>query len=184
MTNRNIDVTGSLGLERGVVRLVPYDSAWPEFFELEAQLLRETTADKVRRIEHIGATSIPGMDAKPVLDLMAEVGSEAEALALVPAIETLGYEFRPDEDVPGRMYFPKLSSEGLCTHHLSLTVTGSQFWNRQILFRDYLRSHTEFGRRYIELKRALALQFPDDRPSYIEGKTEFVEMVIGLAELE
>ena len=182
MDEKHVSLTGALGLESGVVRLVPYNPAWPGLFEREAETLRKTAGDRIGRIEHIGATSIPGMEAKAILDLMAEVKSEAEGIALAPAMETLGYEFHPDEDVPGRLYFWKGFPDRRSTHHLSLTMEGSEFWNRQILFRDHLRSHAGLRQKYIELKQALALQFTHDRPSYIEGKTEFVEMVLELGD--
>ncbi len=178
------DPNGKLGLESGVVRLVPYQSAWSVLFEREASRLREVTGNKIGRIEHMGSTAIPGMEAKPILDLMAEVETEADGLGLAPAIETLGYEFRPDEDVPGRLYFRKRLPDGRCTHHLSLTERGSEFSRRQILFRDYLRSHARLMQEYLVLKRRLAARFRFDRESYIEGKTEFVKKVHHLADVE
>ena len=174
---------GKLGLESGVVRLVSYQPVWSILFEREAAMLREAAGNNVGRIEHIGSTSIPGLVAKPVLDLMAEVETEAEGWCLAPTIETLGYEFRPDEDVPGRLYFRKFHG-GRRTHHLSLTERGSDFWRRQIVFRDYLRSHTEVMQEYLVLKRELAARFRSDRPSYTDGKTKFVEKVLRLTTIE
>ena len=184
MCDADTDLGGALGLERGVVRLVPYNPAWPGLFEREAKLLRGAAGYRVGRIEHIGATSIADMAAKPILDWMAEVGSQAEGVALAPVIETLGYEFRPDEDIPGRLYFRKRLADLRCTHHFSLTEKGSEFWRRQVLFRDYLRSHAGARREYIELKGRLMSQFQFDRPSYIDGKTGFVDKVLALAGLE
>ncbi len=184
LTDTDIGLTEALGLQGGVVRLVPYNPAWPVLFEREANALRTAVGNGIGRIEHMGATSIPGTEAKPVLDLMAEVNSEAEGVALSPAIQTLGYEFRPDEDVPGRLYFWKGSPDRRCTHHLSLTEKGSEFWNTQLSFRDQLRSDAELRQNYIALKQDLALQFPHDRLSYTEGKTKFVKMVLELADLK
>jgi GrpB-like predicted nucleotidyltransferase (UPF0157 family) len=169
-----------LGLESKVVRLVAYDPRWPALFAEESRRLGEALGRRIGAVEHIGSTAIPGMPAKPVLDLMAAVGSLAEAEELIPALADLGYLWRPRdmEDVPDRRYFDRRRQDGSSTHHFSLARKSSQSWRDQIAFRDYLRANPEAARTYAELKRDLAERFPQDRGSYIEGKTGFVMEVL------
>ena len=168
-----------IGLPRGEVRVVPYQPGWKELYQEEAKLLRSVLKDRVLHLEHIGSTAIVGLDAKPIIDLMVAVHNLNETRILLPDLEQLGYEFRPDEPLPDRLYFAKGPRE-VRTHHLSITEFSSAFYTNQLLFRDYLRAHPSVAEEYRELKKNLAELYPTQRPLYTEGKTAFVERVLEL----
>ena len=171
-----------LGLARGTVRLLAYSPEWKELFEKEAALLRFLMGSAIQKVEHIGSTSITGMSAKPIIDLVAVVQSLNEARVWITALHSLGYEYRPNDTVADRIFFakgPRISR----THHLSLTEITSNFYTEKILFRDYLRCHRDAFAEYLTLKRELALQYPNDRESYTAGKRAFVERIIRSARM-
>lgn len=163
-----------LGLESGRARLMPYQPRWRELFEEEAERIRAAAGGGVLEVEHIGSTAIPGMPAKPILDLMAAVPSREAGLGLVPALAGLGYEHRPDPDIPERVYLRKRFPSGVRTHHLSLAEPSSRFYRVQLCFRDHLREHPDAAREYAALKTALAESHAHERERYTEGKTAFV----------
>ena len=131
-------------------------------------------------MEHIGSTAIVGMDAKPIIDLMGTVLNLESARTFVPTIEALGYEFLPEEPPPDRLFFAK-GPRSKRTHHLSLTEPNSSFYRNMIMFRDYLRTHSQIAEAYRRLKKDLAQQYADQRTLYTAGKRTFVERVLELA---
>jgi len=173
-----------IGMERGIVRLVPYQADWPACFAAEAERLRQALGGRIGAVEHMGSTAIPGMPAKPIIDMAASVESLAEAEGLIPDLARLGYEWheRDRQDVPDRLYFVRRTADGRATtHHLSLAEPASDFWARHLAFRDYLRTHPEAAAEYAELKRDLARKFPTDRGAYVDGKEAFVKRICDLA---
>ncbi|HVG43143.1 MAG TPA: GrpB family protein [Longimicrobium sp.] len=166
-----------LGLDRTRVAVVPYDPAWPALFEEEAARLRAALGGHIVSIEHVGSTSIPGLDAKPILDLIAAVASLEEAEGLVPLLRGVGYERKPDTDNPDRLYFVRGPAE-LRTHHLSLAEPASAFWRQQVRFRDLLRADAALAAEYARLKHALAGRHRGDRLAYAAGKKPFIEAVL------
>jgi GrpB-like predicted nucleotidyltransferase (UPF0157 family) len=166
-----------LGTKYGFVEIAKYQSVWVERFERERKLLQHALGTHVIRIEHVGSTSIPGLDAKPTLDMIAGLKELRSADCYAAQLGDLGYEFRPHHPVPGRLHFAKIQS-GLRTHNLSLTVYGSDFWEAHLLFRDYLRNHPEVTRAYQELKYRLATQYSEDTVQYTAGKDEFIAEVL------
>ena len=109
-----------IGLEDGTVRLEPYDPAWESAFRTEAGRLRAALGDGILQVEHVGSTAVPGLPAKPILDLMAEVTDLDAAHRLRPAVVALGYEYRERDEIPDRLYFVLRPREGWHSHHLSL----------------------------------------------------------------
>ncbi|MFL5386233.1 MAG: GrpB family protein [Longimicrobiaceae bacterium] len=166
-----------LGLDRTRVVVAPYDPAWPALFADEAARLRAGLGGRILSVEHVGSTSVPGMDAKPILDLMAGVESLAAAEALLPALRELGYEHRPDPGIPERIYLVRGPAERR-THHLSLAEPASAFWRRQLRFRDRLRADPTLAAEYARLKRSLAGCHPTDRLAYAAGKQPFIDAAI------
>ena len=170
-----------IGLARGTVKLVPFQRTWKDLFEKEVARLRSVMKRDALCIEHIGSTAIEGMCAKPIIDLVLTVEDLEMAKVYIPTLEKLGYEFRPDNEPPDRLFFAKGAPE--CrTHHLSLTEQDSQFFREKILFRDYLRQNPTAFEEYKNLKSELAAQFADKRESYTEGKAGFVREILLLAE--
>jgi GrpB-like predicted nucleotidyltransferase (UPF0157 family) len=165
------------------VSLAPYDPAWPRMFEEEKRHLLECLPkDLIRRIEHFGSTAIPGLAAKPIVDVLVEVSSLEETRASVaPLLEAEGYDYfwrptRGDDGPPFYAWFIKRNADGIRTHHVHMVERDFEHWDR-LLFRDYLIEHPETARDYEALKMTLARDFPNDREAYTEGKTEFVVRV-------
>lgn len=173
-----------LGQHKGNIAVVPYQSGWKELFKREADLLRSALGEKALRIEHIGSTAIPGMVSKPILDIMVAVVSLKEATKLIPVVEALGYEYKPHDTIPERVYFAKEHPPENRTHHLNLTQQESRFWKNQIAFRDYLRGHDQIAAEYGDLKKRLAELYAHTHQLDPDGKTEFVARVLELAKKE
>jgi GrpB-like predicted nucleotidyltransferase (UPF0157 family) len=163
----------SLGLPAGVVRIVPYDPAWPALFDAEVARLTPIleACGVTLRLEHTGSTSVPGLAAKPILDILAGWEPSGVRTNAIPAIEAAGYQYRGEQGIAGRDFFRRGEPR---QYHLHLTEVGSTFWHDHRTFRDYLRANPDAARRYETLKHELAATFPTDRERYIEGKTEFV----------
>ncbi len=162
------------------VALAPYDLAWPELFAEERDHLRHRVpATLIGRIEHFGSTAVPGLIAKPIIDVLVEVHDLESIRREVPRIlEAEGYDYfwRPtfgDDVPPFYAWFIKRDSCGMRTHHIHMVEPHFEHWER-LLFRDYLRLYPDVARAYGALKSRLAEQYPDDRVAYTAGKTRFV----------
>jgi len=168
--------------------LVDYDPRWPALFGEEAERIRAALrTGTVLAVEHFGSTAVPGLRAKPIIDILVAVADLGAARAqAVPVLETLGYAFWADNPNPDHLFFVKgLPPKGPRTHHVHVVepdapgprAAGSSFVDR-LLFRDALRANADLAKRYEELKRALAERNQSDREAYTEGKTEFVLSVL------
>lgn len=150
------------------VVLVPYDPAWPAAFREIALRVRGALGQVARRIDHIGSTSVPGLGAKPIIDLQISVGAlEPEGPFRTP-LESLGYVFRPHDDMRTRRFFRH--ADGARRTHLHVYAQGSFDEQLNLLFRDYLRSHAEAAQEYLQEKRRLSERFHHDRGAYTEAK--------------
>ena len=167
----------SLGLESGTVRVVRYDPSWPELYIAEAARLSTVLSRHGVRamLEHTGSTAVPGLVAKPVLDILAGRNIEDSRDAVIEAIEAAGYQYRGEQGIPGRDFFRRGNPR---QYHIHLTHVGSEFWIDHLAFRDYLRVNPEAAERYAVLKLELAAAHPHDREAYIEGKTDFVHSIL------
>ena len=160
-----------------LVRIVHYDPAWPAAFEAERALLEPVLAPWLSGgIHHVGSTSVQGLAAKPVIDILAEVRSLEESRAAIEPLRTLSYWWAPYHE-ESMNWFCKPSPDRR-THHLHLVVPGSQAWREELAFRDALRSEPETTRAYEMLKRRLADRHTHDREAYTVAKTEFIEAVL------
>lgn len=166
-----------LGLVFPEVRLEPYDPAWPQLYAEERERILAAVGDALLGIEHVGSTSVPGMCAKPMLDIAVAVPSFEAAEALAPRLETLGYLHVPDAGVPGERTFAR--GRPARTHLLHAVVAGSREWRNYLSFRDTLRTDPRIAREYDALKRRLAEQFASDRPRYTSAKNRFIKGVLG-----
>ena len=164
------------------VQLRPYDPRWPAQFEREATAIRrELEKDFTFVLEHVGSTAIPGLEAKPIVDILLAVPDAGRWPELIAPLERLGYAYwagNPDTD---RMFFVKgMPPFGAGrTHHVHVVTPGAI--RDFVRFRDHLVGHPEDAKHYAALKRKLAAQFADDRDSYTAGKAAFVRMVLARA---
>jgi GrpB-like predicted nucleotidyltransferase (UPF0157 family) len=166
-----------LGLESGTVVVADHDPRWTaEFTEAEREI-QAVLGPRIIAVHHVGSTAVPGLCAKPILDILISVSNFNGALRLVPRLELLGYEFRPDEEIADRHYFRRRRG-GVRTHHLSLAEPTSRYHRVTLAFRDALRADPRVAEDYCALKRDLASRFPRDRESYIAGKSEVVAKVL------
>ena len=152
--------------------VVPYDDDWPQLFAAEAEQLRRTIGKPLRAVEHVGSTSVPGLAAKPIVDIAVSV-EDFDALD-VPLLEALGYRHvsKYEDEFPQRRYFEK---PGFHVHVYELEHEDFMDYLR---FRDYLRTHPEDAEAYGALKLRLAAEYADDREAYQVGKAPFVARLV------
>jgi GrpB-like predicted nucleotidyltransferase (UPF0157 family) len=162
------------------VAVVPYDPIWPTLFQQERDHLWSCLPrDLVRRVEHFGSTAVPGLAAKPIIDMLVEVADlEATKRRIAPLLEAQGYDYfwRPssgDSTPPFYAWFIKRDETGARTHHIHMVEAHFEHWDR-LLFRDYLVRHPDVARAYGELKERLAERHDRDRVAYTRAKTEFI----------
>ncbi|MGZ4974190.1 MAG: GrpB family protein [Limisphaerales bacterium] len=165
------------------VAIVPYDNCWPEMFERERLHLQSCLpVDLIKRIEHFGSTAVPGLSAKPIIDILVEVTSlEETKRRIVPLLEAQGYDYfwRPshgDSTPPFYAWFIKRDENGNRTHHIHMVESQFEHWDR-LLFRDYLIEHPDIAHEYDNLKKKLANAHSTDRVSYTQAKSGFISMV-------
>jgi len=165
----------SLGLESGTVRIVPYDRRWPALFQAEAARIAGALAPLELVLEHTGSTAVPGLAAKPVLDILAGYKDPAILPDLITGLQGAGYLHRGTQGIPEREFFRRGDPR---SYHVHLTRVGGRFWSDHLRFRDRLRADTALRDSYAALKIRLAARYPRDREAYIEAKSDFVRAVL------
>jgi GrpB-like predicted nucleotidyltransferase (UPF0157 family) len=170
-------VGNSVGMEPGRVIVCPYDPQWPLEYERVRRELEEALPAWVLSIEHVGSTSVPGLDAKPIIDILVGVPHLSKGLDLVPILESLDFEYRASDDLPDRHYFPRTVG-GLRMHHVSVAEPGSRHFRNTVVFRNALRANPDLARRYADLKYRLAREVGTVRFAYLNGKTDFILSVL------
>ena len=158
------------------VIVVEYDPTWEKTFRTLRGGIAAALNGLIVSIEHVGSTSIPGVAAKPIIDMDVVVRSLDDIPRAIGRLSALGYEHQGDLGIAGREAFE--SPGGSPNHHLYLCSVESQELRRHIVFRDYLRDHPDEARRYSELKKSLAAEHRNDRKAYTEAKTEFVNCIL------
>ena len=159
------------------VRIVPYDPAWPARFEEERAALTRALGDAATGgIHHVGSTAVPGLDAKPVIDILVGVADLASARACIERVAPLGYLYAPYR--ADEMAWFCTPSPLRRTHHLYLVPTGSPAYEARLAFRDRLRTDAPTAREYAALKHRLAAELGHDREAYTRAKAGFVEAVL------
>ncbi len=156
---------------------MPYDPTWPARFEQERAALEDAIgAWIVGGIHHVGSTAVPGLDAKPIVDILAGVRDLDESRACFDPLAQLGYMYAPY--LPDEMHWFCKPHPSRRTHHLHLVPTGSKRYRDELAFRDRLRSDPEVAAEYAALKHTLAERHRDDREAYTEAKGAFVRAVL------
>jgi len=166
-----------------------YSQGWPMKYRQECYFLKSKLGNLVLDIQHIGSTAIPGMRAKPIIDIMIAVKYLDDAAPIHPILKELGYSYKPELSSTERLFFRKGNP---VEFHLSITQPGdTPYWKNQILFRDYLISHPETGAEYEMIKLEAIKQLPDKdlddlslSMGYSEKKGPFIKKVIEIARKE
>ncbi|MBM7567201.1 GrpB family protein [Paenibacillus sacheonensis] len=156
----------------GEVVVLAYDPEWARQFELLKAYVQPALSDLAVGIEHVGSTSVPGLAAKPIVDIDVTLAAPADVRTAVGRLAELGYVHEGDLGMAGREAF--IPPAGLPWHHLYAYAADHPEYRRHLLFRDYLRSHPEEVQAYGELKRRLVERFRHNRAAYSEAKGEFV----------
>ncbi|MER7245919.1 GrpB family protein [Kribbella sp. NPDC000426] len=151
-----------------MIHIEPYDAAWPDRFAELGRGLREALGDIALRIDHIGSTAVPGLAAKPIIDIQISVAALEPVDPFRVPLEARGYVFRADNPERTKRYFRE--PPGTPRTHIHVRKLGSFSQQFPLLFRDYLRTHPEELGPYESLKRSLAAQYPDDRAAYTNAK--------------
>jgi GrpB-like predicted nucleotidyltransferase (UPF0157 family) len=161
---------------RDPVVIVPYDPAWPGLFRAQAAGLRAALGDVARRIDHIGSTSVPGLAAKPVIDVQISVVGFEPLDAYRRPLEALGYVWRADNPERTKRYFRE--APGQRRTHIHVRRAGSFSEQLALLFRDFLRVRPDEAARYADLKRELAERYASDRQAYADAKVPSVWAIV------
>jgi GrpB-like predicted nucleotidyltransferase (UPF0157 family) len=171
-------------LNRPII-IAEYDKRWQDLFKAERKHLAEILQNRFADIQHIGSTAVPGLAAKPVIDIAIGLRSLDDAAGFIPILEKDGYTYEQEleRDMPDRRFLWRVNDERQ-RYHLHLEDILNPVWSNPILFRDYLRKHPDEAAEYGKLKTALALKYVSDIGSYVAGKTEFVERILALARAE
>ena len=154
-----------------------YDPEWAIQYDREQLAIMQALGPYVAQIEHVGSTSVPGLAAKPIIDIGIDLNTYPLPHEAIEAMEALGYTHRGELGIPGSHYFVKGTPR---THHVHSYSPGNPEWEAHVLFRDYLRAHPEAARQYEQLKRDLAARHTDVN-AYAEDKTDFVKATLARA---
>lgn len=160
------------------IELHAADPAWPAAFEAERVLILACFVTPPRLLEHMGSTSIPGLPAKPIIDIIALVDDLDAAQGCIPALEAAGWQYRADYTDKTKIFLMKRDAgDGHRTHHLHIHDNGDEV-HRHLLFRDALRADDALRDAYRDLKQDLAERHRDDRMAYSRHKTAFIDGVV------
>lgn len=166
-----------------IVKLHAYDPNWAQQFEFEKNRILAALGDKAHGIEHIGSTSIKGLKAKPIIDILVGILNLDELSTYISALHDIDFDYIPKPEFKDRLFFRKGPwGQGIC--HLHICEIDSSEWIEKLLFRDYLRLHPEVAEEYAALKIALAAKYPFNRPIYTKNKEPFIQSIIDKARKE
>lgn len=161
--------------------LSAYNPKWPQLFEWEAARIAAALGDDIIDIKHVGSTSVPGLRAKPIIDILVAVELFKPQAYYCERLETLDYHVHSHENDDERLFFWKGTPR---THHLHIVEYATWEHQRHIIFRDYLRKHPDIARRYVQIKEDLLSAFKNNRPAYTRGKTAFIKAIMDRAVAE
>lgn len=172
-----------MALKRGIVELEEYSEKWNEEYLEEEKLLKEVLGDIIVSIHHVGSTSIKGLKAKPIIDILLIINNFDVINIMEEKLVDYDYTNRGAQGVLDRYLFVK-GPEDARTHYVHIALPNSDTYYNQILFRDYLNKYPEYIEKYCNLKEELAVKYASDRKKYTAGKSEFINDVIKLAKKE
>lgn len=161
-----------IGLARGTVELVPHQTKWHGLFSQEAAQIKQAISNET--IEHVGSTAVPGILAKPIIDIVIPYHSKEQVSDWITSLEKIGYQYKGEQGVPNRFFFVKGPEEKRTFH---LHVVDEAEFKRLIGFRDKLLNDTKLAKEYSDIKMELAKNHPDDRKAYTHAKDEFIRKV-------
>ncbi|KRF03362.1 hypothetical protein ASG89_23255 [Paenibacillus sp. Soil766] len=153
-----------------------YDPSWVQLFQQLRAFVIPVLSDFVVTIEHVGSTSVPGLAAKPIVDIDVVVSTHSDVLKAIQGLASLGYVHEGDLGVTGREAF--IPPSNVIWHHLYVCTMDNTEYKRHILFRDYLRVHPEDAKQYGDLKLELARLYQNDRFAYSNAKGDFVKKIL------
>ncbi len=159
------------------IQMVPHNPEWRQAFRQEAEQIAAALDEDVVTVHHMGSTAIPGIYAKPVLDMLLVVRSVEALDEKQSEIEALGYEARGEYGIPGRRFYRRDNSQGDRTHQVHAFEVGSPQIARHLAFRDYMIAHPKAAQEYSDLKRELAAKHPSDIEAYMDGKDAFIQEI-------
>ena len=169
-----------MALQRGIVELDEFSTGWASEYEQEAKLLKEVLGDKLLEIHHVGSTSIKGLKAKPVIDILVAIEDLDNISSIEEMLKDYDYSNRGHQGVEDRYFFAKGPEEAR-THYIHFVEPKNNTYYNLVLFKKYLLEHEEYIQKYCDLKQELASKYSDDRKKYTAGKSEFISSVIKLA---
>ena len=167
-----------IGLRQGTVQVIAYQRGWAELFESQRLLLHGRIGHLVRDIQHVGSTAIPGLSAKPIIDIAVALPPAPDRETIRASLGELGYIDRGDAGADGGHLFVRDRSPGVRTHHLHLVGADDPQWPNYLRFRDRLRSDPRACAEYGALKEGLSRQFAHDRRAYTAAKLEFIRGIL------
>jgi len=159
--------------------VVPYDEAWPQIFEAIRRRIDAALGGVPHVTEHVGSTAVPGLVAKPIIDVAVVVPAATNVSDAVRALASIGYEHEGDLGVTGRAAFR--APPGTTPHHLYVVVAGSKPQLDHVRFRDFLRGHPDHAQRYAARKLEFAPLLETDRQAYVDGKADIITEMLTLA---
>ena len=159
------------------VEVVPYHPRWLVLFKEEEALLGKWFHEDEVLIHHIGSTSVPGLSAKPIIDVLLETVSIKLIDEATPMFEEAGYESKGENGIPGRRYFQKVDKQGNHLYHVHAFEKGNPEVQRHLVFRDYLRAHSEQAKKYGEIKEKAAAKHPDNIEAYMDEKDPYIKLI-------
>ncbi len=160
-------------------QVLEYNPEWIEMYESESEKIKEIFGDELLGIEHIGSTSIPGLSAKPIIDMMVLIETHENAEKFIPVLQSLDYNFNSSTHTDKSTERHLLRKGNPTQFHLSIAYKSrGSFWDRQLAFRDYLRTHPEERNQYQELKQKLIQDDPTGKNTYVAGKTNLVNEIL------
>ncbi len=168
-----------IGLKRGTVKLKKHNFGWKKLYEKEKETLLKKIPNIILEISHGGSTVIPGIPAKPIIDIFVAVSylNKAKNNTLKKNLEKMGYEYYGEDRGNERILYTKGGSE-IKTHHLHFVKKDGEEWKKHILIKEYFLKNPRVAQKYAKLKTSLAKKYPNDREKYTHGKDTFLKSII------